>query len=554
MKRTRLNALNKRAMRQSWHLRLILLAAILLGTSVVCSTGYITPASLTQTAAYTPAGTIVPTVQFIRPTETVTPLPTATATLDPSLATSTPLFNTPTPSLTPLPTATNIAADTLPLQYFAQSGDTWGVLANRFNVNQFEIVSDKEIPESGMIPPGQMLMIPQRLLVTTPNTALIPDSEVVYSPSALDFITEIYVETFNGHLSDYREYLSIQGFSTGAEIVELTALNHSINPRLLLSLLEYNSHWVFGEPGSFSEESYPMGYANINASALAAQLSWAARQISIGYYGWRDGSLTELEFSDGSRLRIAPELNAGTVGLMYYFSQITTKDKWFQAIDPETGFISQHIAMFGDPKDRAAIVEPLLPAGLVQPELILPFMPGDTWAYTGGPHGAWSVEGAQAAIDFAPSSVASGCVPSEIWATAAASGMVIRSEYGILVVDMDGDGFEQTGWAMFYLHLLPHPRIEEGAWVNQGEVIGKPSCEGGRATGTHLHIARKYNGEWIPADGPIPFEMDGWQVVAGEEVYKGTLINGSRTVTASDDGDFISRIKRETDTAGEPSG
>ena len=542
-----MNAPNQKPLKFGLYLRLILLSFVLVMTSVVCSSGYITPASLTQTAQFTPDETTVPTVQFIRPTETQTPLPTSTATMDPSLFTPTPIFDTPTPSPTPLPTSTQIAADTPPLQYFAQSGDTLISLATRFNVHPFEIVSDREIPENGLITPGQLLMLPQRLLVTTPNIILLPDSEVVYSPSALDFITEIYVETVGGYLSDYTEYLSFNGISSGPEIVEITALNHSINPRLLLSLLEYNSNWVLGEPGSFSEESYPMGHVNVEETELSIQLSWAAKQISIGYYGWRSGSLTEIEFKDGSVLRIAPDLNAGTVGLMYYFAQIYTRDKWFGAIDPINGFIALHKTMFNDPRDRAAIIEPLLSPGIQQPEMILPFRVGDTWAYTGGPHGAWSIEGAQAAIDFAPGSAAGGCSPSEVWAVASASGIVTRVEHGVLVLDLDGDGKEQTGWALFYLHILPHPTMKVGKWVNQGELIGKPSCEGGRATGTHLHMARKYNGEWIQANETIPFVLSGWTVVPDLTPYKGTLTKGNITITASDKGAFTSRIVREID-------
>lgn len=543
-----MNAPNRTPLKSRLYLRLILLSCVLVMTSIVCSSGYITPASLTQTAQYTPEETFVPTVQFIRPTETQTPQPTSTATMDPSLFTPTPIFDTPTPSPTPLPTSTQIAADTPPLQYFAQAGDTLASLATRFNVNPFEIVSDREIPENGLITPGQLLMLPQRLLVTTPNTILLPDSEVVYSPTALDFITEIYAETVGGYLSDYTEYLSVNGISSGPEIVEITALNHSINPRLLLSLLEFNSNWVLGEPGSFSEESYPMGHVNVEETELSIQLSWAAKQISIGYYGWRSGTLTEIEFKDGSALRIAPDLNAGTVGLMYYFAQIYGRDKWFGAIDPNDGFIALHKTMFNDPRDRAAIVEPLLSPGIQQPELILPFRIGDTWAYTGGPHGAWSIEGAQAAIDFAPGSVAGGCSPSEVWAVASASGTVTRVEHGVLVLDLDGDGKEQTGWALFYLHILPHPTMKVGKWVNQGELIGKPSCEGGRATGTHLHMARKYNGEWIQADETIPFVLSGWEVVPGLAAYKGTLTKGNITITASDKGAFTSRIVREIES------
>lgn len=543
MKKTKLNA--PKSPKRPSTLYLVLVAIVLVATSMMCSSGYITPASLTQTAEYTPMETNIPTVQFIRPSATATSLPTATATMDPALASPTAVFDTPTPSVTPLPTATQIAADVLPTTYYAQSGDSLTVLANRFNVNPFEIVSPEAIPEFDLIPPGQMLMIPNRLITTTPKILLLPDSELVYSPSAADFDAETFIDTIDGYLSNYNEYMTINGISTGGEIVEYTALNHSVNPRLLISLLEYNSKWIFGQPGNFSEEAYPMGHVDVDEKGLASQLSWAAKQLNIGYYGWRAGTLTEIIFRDGSSLRIAPELNAGTVGLMYYFAQIMSKDQWFGAMDTNIGFISQHNAIFGDAWARAASVEPLLPPGIQQPELSLPFVVGNVWAFTGGPHGAWSIEGPQAAIDFAPSSVAHGCAPSELWTTATASGVIARLGNGVLMLDLDGDGKEQTGWVFFYLHLLPLGSLEEGDWIDEGQIIGKPSCEGGRATGTHIHIARKYNGEWIAADGPLPFVLSGWQAGNGEEPYEGTLTNGDEVIKAYPDGSYATRIQLE---------
>ena len=550
MKRTKLN--DHKPKRSPAALTLVLISLVLIATSIMCSSGYITPASLTQTAEYTPIETIIPTVVFIKPTETATPLPSATPTMDPALASPTPVFDTPTPSATPLPTSTQIAADVPPTTYYAQSGDSLNVLAIRYNVNPFEIVSPEVIPDAGFIAPGQMLMIPNRLVTTTPNILVLPDSELVYSPSAADFDTETFVETIDGYLSNYTEYLSLHGISNGGEIVEITALNHSVNPRLLISLLEYNSKWVFGQPGNFSEENYPMGHIDKDQEGLASQLSWAARELNIGYYSWRAGTLTDITFRDGTTLRIAPELNAGTVGLMYYFAQIMTRDQWYSVIDPNTGFMAQHNAIFGDAWARAASVEPLLPPGIQQPELILPFVEGDIWAYTGGPHGAWSIEGPQAAIDFAPSSVAHGCAPSELWTVAAAAGVITRLENGVMMLDLDGDGKEQTGWVFFYLHLLPLGSMEEEDWIDQGQIIGKPSCEGGRATGTHIHIARKYNGEWIAADGPLPFVLSGWQAVNGDEPYQGSLIRGAEVIKAASDGSYTTRIQREvtaTETA-----
>jgi len=36
-------------------------------------------------------------------------------------------------------------------------------------------------------------------------------------------------------------------------------------------------------------------------------------------------------------------------------------------------------------------------------------------------------------------------------------------------------------------------------------------------------MTRKYNGEWMTADGPIPFVLSGWTVHNGISAYKGSL-------------------------------
>jgi murein DD-endopeptidase MepM/ murein hydrolase activator NlpD len=92
---------------------------------------------------------------------------------------------------------------------------------------------------------------------------------------------------------------------------------------------------------------------------------------------------------------------------------------------------------------------------------------------------------------------------------------------------LDGDGHEQTGWVLFYFHMAERDLIAAGAQVKVGDLLGHPSCEGGRATGTHVHIARKYNGEWIPADGIVPgivpFVIGGWTAEQGDAPYEGRL-------------------------------
>jgi murein DD-endopeptidase MepM/ murein hydrolase activator NlpD len=217
---------------------------------------------------------------------------------------------------------------------------------------------------------------------------------------------------------------------------------------------------------------------------------------------------------------------------MYYFSRNHTYNEWLRIMDQSGGFISFYQNMFGDPWSRAEAIGPIFPPGLSQPEMSLPFAIHSAWAFTGGPHGAWEHDGPLAAIDFAPPSAKTGCLFSDKWIVSAAPGLVVRSGNGVVVVDMDGDGSEQTGWILLYLHVDTIGRVAKGEWVEQDARIGHPSCEGGVSTGTHLHFARKFNGEWVIADGAIPFVLSGWTVYAGDKPYQGKLVRGDKVITA----------------------
>ncbi|TAK14151.1 MAG: LysM peptidoglycan-binding domain-containing protein [Anaerolineae bacterium] len=514
--------------------------------TVTCSSSYITPASLTATAAapLTPQ-TPLPTAFLVAPTLAASNTPEPSATPQPQDASPTP-EQTATETPLPSPTPDVVGGDTPPLLYTAQSGDSLDALAARFGVSPFEIVSDKEIPRTGFINPGQLLVIPVRLADTGPNNRILPDSDLVYSPSAVGFDAVTFGNTLGGHLAGYREYLGSTGWLSGPQVVQKVADENSINPRVLLSLLEYNGHWVLGEPQTLSETDYPMGHIELRQRGLHGQLVWAVNQLSIGYYGWRAGTLTTLTFTDGSTLRLAPDLNAGTVAIQYLYAQVMDRARWDQAVAAQGGIADTHNTLFGDAWGRAAAVEPLFPSNLEQAPLILPFLLGQKWAFTGGPHGAWEGDGSQAAIDFAPGSTEHGCAKSDLWAVAASAGVIVRSGNGVVVLDLDGDGYEQTGWVLLYLHVTTEV-APVGKWLDRSDLIGHPSCEGGFATGTHIHFARKYNGEWVAAAGPLPFTLSGWSVQAGAQPYQGFMVRGDDIIEACTCGSFDTIIARSPD-------
>jgi LasA protease len=47
-----------------------------------------------------------------------------------------------------------------------------------------------------------------------------------------------------------------------------------------------------------------------------------------------------------------------------------------------------------------------------------------------------------------------------------------------------------------------------------------------------VHIARKYNGEWILADGPLAFNLEGWIASAGSAPYEGALTRNGKVIIA----------------------
>lgn len=419
-----------------------------------------------------------------------------------------------------------------PIIYQTQAGDTLPALATRFGVSIAEISSTINLPRSGFLDPQQLVMIPPRNIETSSDKKVIPDSELVFSPSGLDFDIDGFVDNAGGYLSTYREYLSSSGWLDGAGVIRKVAIENSINPRTLLSILEYFSHWVYGQPIGETAQKYPLGHIDPLKKGLYSQLTWAVSQLNVSYYGWREGLVTEVVFPDGSTIKGAPDLNAGTFAIQYLFAQLLDRAGWEAAVYTDTGFPSTHQQMFGSPWLRAMTVEPLFPATITQPDLILPIEKDTEWNFTGGPHAAWGALGARAALDFSPSLNNSGCETSNEWVLAAASGVVARTGGGVVVLDLDGDGNEQTGWDLLYMHIATRDRVKAGDFVEQGQPIGHPSCEGGFSTGTHFHMARKFNGEWILAGGPLPFVMDGWEAHAAAQSYKGTLTKGNQMITA----------------------
>ena len=485
----------------------------------------------------------VPVMTYLPPTRAPgTPISSPTADVPEILPTFTPL---PAGATQVFPTAT-----AGPISYTVQEGDYLGSIAVRFEISLDELLSANNLTLDSIIYPGDALLIPgtsnadqQVPILSAPVVSsdffkIIPDSELVYGPLSSLLDVEAFVQKQAGYLAFFTQEVDGETL-TGAQIINKVAKNYSVNPRLLLAVLEYRSQWVTN-PNPSSTSETPIGYVDNFYVGFYRQMAWTANSLSAGFYAWRENKPKEWALSDGATVIPQPGINPGTAGVQHMFAQLDDNTTWQIDTGPN-GLYATYIRMFGYPFDWA--IEPLLPRGLTQPTLALPFAAGETWQFTGGPHMGWDNGSPWAALDFAAPGEPMGCAQTDAWVTAMAPGLILRADHGAVVLDLDGDGLEQTGWTILYMHVENRERIQPGQVVKTGQKIGHPSCEGGQADAAHIHVARRYNGVWIRADDPdAPFVLDGYTPSGDGIEYGGWLTRGDTVIEAVNGQSAINQI------------
>jgi LysM repeat protein len=489
----------------------------------------LTPSSTAEViASITASPTITPTR---KPTPTRAP-----ANVPSFLGTTSQIQTSPTPDPAKILPTPRQDSD----EYVVQFGDTLGDIAQRYGISVQSILDVNNILDPNILEVGTTLLIPASQPIGNGSALkIIPDSELVYGPATIYFDIDSFVQSQNGYLATYTQ--DVNGvILSGAEIIDLVATNYSVNPRLLLALLEYQSGWVTNPLPV--NTSYPMGLLDESRYGLYRQMAWAANTLNQGYYLWKVNALSTLVLADGQVIPMDSTINAGTAAVQYYFSEVADINT-YQVDVNATGFMVTYFVFFGNPFNYA--IEPLVPNNLTQPQMNLPFNVGESWYFTGGPHGGWDSGSAWAALDFAPPNNTDGnCLVSPNWVAAIADGLIISAQNGRVIQDLDNDGYEQTGWAILYMHVSEQDRVQKGEYIFANEYISHPSCEGGVSNASHVHVARKYNGEWISADGNLPFNLDGWVSSGDGTQYNGFLTRANQVIEAYDGANEINLIAR----------
>ncbi|MGH2621321.1 MAG: M23 family metallopeptidase, partial [Anaerolineales bacterium] len=330
-----------------------------------------------------------------------------------------------------------------------------------------------------------------------PEPALLSDGQFVWGPNVGPFNIGAYLRTRKSPLAPY------------AADLELWASYSSVNPKVLLTVLETRDGWVTNLPAG----TPPLAVSQrIEATAmqLAATFyehlhTWGARRPVVpnppagGPAIWyADGSVAVLDASTSSgTAAVAAVLAADAYPEGFSIQGLAapaTFPSVFGALFPGTDLLSE-----------ANQINPLTapPANLLQ----MPFPLGATWTAS-GPH-SWN--GGNYPPPFSSLDFFTGggtcSAPPNLYVVAAASGSVYRPFGYSCWLEIDHGG----GWVTSYYHLR---NLYSGAPLGRAAKVGTIACElcaGGFSTGPHVHFSLKFNGAYASLEG---VKLSGWTVHA----------------------------------------
>ena len=347
------------------------------------------------------------------------------------------------------------------------------------------------------------------------DSSLVSDGQFVWGPNVGDFDIGAFLDDQGSPLAAY------------APDIELWASYSSVNPKVLIAILELRYGWVSGFSDSITGDEMRSTIED-TAMGLASTFyehmhTWGALRPAFSPVPAIGPSVLLL---DGSVASLDPSLSSGTVALVTAMAEEISPAGYESKFAGVTrDFSTVFGAMFpeSDPLDTTKEIVPLNapPEGLFQ----LPFPLGAEWVAS-GPHswngGSWPPP--FSSIDFFTGGGSCAAPPNQ-YAVAAAYGTVNRPYGYSCWLEID----HGNGWTTSYYHLSS---LYSGAPIGRNGKVGTIACEtcaGGFATGPHVHFSLKYNGAYVSLEG---VDFSGWTVHAGSVPYNsgsferdGTVLN-----------------------------
>ncbi len=348
-----------------------------------------------------------------------------------------------------------------------------------------------------------------------PTSTVVPAVPHIISDGQFVFGPNVHGFDLHRYLTDISSPLLNQ-----ADAIEAWCLYASVNPRLVLTLLEMDGMRVTGAQPRETERG-----ASDAPMVTDEQLEDLVTRLANSFYqhlyaaGSRSTEMPApesiiLDFNDGTTLAVTDKTSSASFAVWAAWAPTHTKaqlDHLSLDSNPD-GFQQTWLRLFpaDHPLDSANVIN--APSAPPSELLQFPFPVGQTW-YFNGTHN-WNGGGLGrpfSSMDFYTSGGSCGAPPND-YSVAAAAGNGYHPNGAYCWYRID----HGSGWMTSYYHLR---NVRNDGGVNKNDPIGTIACEtcvGGRATGPHVHFSLLYNGAYAELNGT---RLSGWTVASGSGTY-----------------------------------
>ncbi len=334
---------------------------------------------------------------------------------------------------------------------------------------------------------------------------LVSDGQFVWGPNVGDFDITEFLAARASPLLPY------------SNLIEVNAAYAGLNPRVLLTVLEIRYGFVSDLPETLDAESLA---ALIEETSMALHLAFYEHLYQWGSRADQTANQAQpsIALADGASLQVASGTSSGSYALASILGNELPSTQAEPLLSAETqgGFGSIFASFFPDvdPLDTSNDINPpgLPPDDLFQ----LPFPLDSIWHFSGLHSWAGGNLGSdRSSIDFLTSWPDFPDFPYKNTVAAAQGSARIRTPYsGRLPCWVEVD--HGDGWMTSYYHLRnigstsgPIGLLSRNQLIG---AIGTETCNGGFATGAHVHFTLWYNGALFDLDG---VKLSGWTLHEG---------------------------------------
>jgi murein DD-endopeptidase MepM/ murein hydrolase activator NlpD len=341
-----------------------------------------------------------------------------------------------------------------------------------------------------------------------PHT-LIADDRFTYAPDFYTAEVQAFLEEQGSILARATVPLG-DGEDSFAHALVGQCIRYSLNPKVLLALLEVQSGLIRGTGGGpeaqtfASRQDFAFGYRQAEWQGLDRQLQWAAYTLAVSF---RREELPFPRLTDGKQAAVPAEAGAATRALLRLLAYTADSQRYAQLRSSGPGsFVATYRELFGeDPRlplsSPPPAQEPFLwPPYTGSPAIVSyfdheypTFEENGTILTYGGERGHASYDGHDG-WDYA--------LPAGSPVLAAAAGRVVFAGFldtgcatpaGLVVLD-HGQGYRTLYWHLQSIEVAEGQELRRGARLG---TVGSTGC----SSGPHLHLGVEFLGRDVDPYG-----------------------------------------------------